>query len=186
MQNCQKSNSITSRIHLWVQWHSSQCTWKYQCSLQTVWRLWFQPKWTAPSKQASVKLLNVSGIPNVHRHIALLSHFCFLHNWHCMVSCRHISTGFSVQKSHTIKIFLNPSIASSACKVYAWKPAVQKHTAAQNQLYSSAALHFTTYQFETVVSLQPLIQLYSATDQFKDNWRQNQTGLLIWISLILM
>ena len=188
MQNCQKSNSITSRIHLWVQWHSSQCAWKISMfTPDCVWRLWLQPKRTAPSKQASVKLLYVSGIPNVHRHTAFfLSHFCFLHNWHCMVSCRHISTEFSVWKAHSNKIFLNPSITSSACKVYAWKPAVQKHTAAQNQLYSSAALHFTTYQIETVVSSQPLIQLYSATDQFKDNWRQNQTGLFIWISLILM
>ena len=43
------------------------------------------------------------------------------------------------------KPLFNPFITSSACKVYTWKPAVQKHTAVQNQLCRSATLQITTY-----------------------------------------
>ena len=40
---------------------------------------------------------------------------------------------------------INPFIASIECEVYTRKPAVQKHTAVQNNLCRSAACQITTY-----------------------------------------
>ena len=60
------------------------------------------------------------------------------------------------------KIQTPTASTSSACKVYkVWKPAVQKHTAAQKELCKSFALHFTTYsKLLYLLNHTVLIQLY--------------------------
>ena len=65
-----------------------------------------------------------------------------------MLSKGFFDEGVGVKTSVFLGVFnkpFNPLIACSACKVYTLKPAVRKHTAAQNWLCMSGTLQITTY-----------------------------------------